>query len=124
MKITKQRLKKIIKEELEYAMEAEEGGAEDPATSKNALANFFKDKYGYLLGSESSDIKLQTAEIKAIAQFVDALLKIASQEGNATRDLLVNLQRLMGSTSGKGMGQAAEQPGQEAAPGEKETITV
>ncbi len=44
MKITKQRLKQIIKEELGQALAEEEEAA---STSKTALANFFKKKYDY-----------------------------------------------------------------------------
>ena len=93
-----------------------EGGPE--ASSKNALANFFKEKYDFLIGSESSEIKLNTAEIQAIAKFVDSLIKVAASEGNATRDLLISLQKLVDSSSGKGLADPA------AAQGEKETLTV
>jgi hypothetical protein len=117
MKITKQRLKQIIKEEMQYAMEQEAG--EDPAaSSKNALANFFKEKYNFLVGSESAEVKLNTAEIQAVAKFVDSLIKVAALEGNSTRDLLISLQKLVDSSSGKGMADPA------AAQGEKETLTV
>jgi len=118
MKITKQRLKQIIKEEMQYAMEQEAG--EDPvASSKNALANFFKQKYDYLMGAEGANMKLGTSEIQAIAKFIDGLLTVAGQEGNSTRDLLVSLQKLVDSSSGK----TSQQPPEDTS-GKKEPVTV
>jgi len=110
MKITKQRLKQIIKEELGQALAEEEKAA---ATSKAALAKFFKQKYEYLMGSESSNIKLQTSEIRVMADMVDTILGAAAGQGNATRDLMVALDKIKNSASGK-----------ETQPEEKETIVV
>ena len=98
MKITKERLKQIIKEELGQALAEEDEAA---ATSKTALANFFKQKYEYLIGSKSSDIKLQTSEIKVMADMVDTILGAAAGKGNATRDLMLALDKIKNSSSGK-----------------------
>ena len=115
MKISKQRLKQIIKEEFDQALAEQEATAK----SKTALANFFKQKYEYLMGSESANMKLGTTEIQAIAKFIDSLLVVAGQEGNSTRDLVVSLQKLVDSSSGK----TTQQPSPAPSGGEK-PITV
>lgn len=107
MKVTKQTIKQIIKEELRQALAEEEEAA---ATSKTALANFFKQKYEYLMGSESSNIKLQTSEIRVMADMVDTILGAAAGQGNATRDLMIALDKIKNSSAGK---EAAPQPAPE-----------
>ena len=114
MKITKQRLKQIIKEELGQALAEEDEAA---ATSKTALANFFKQKYDYLMGQESSDIKLQTSEIRIMAEMVDAIIGAAAGQDNATRVLTMALDKIQAGQSSPADISAPEQD-------EKETVVV
>ena len=81
MKITKEKLIEIIKEELENTnQEAQEQGQEEEVKAKSALAKKFRN-----LSLEVSRMDLDSAEIVLLNSILDSLLSYANENSGASR---------------------------------------
>ncbi len=109
MKITKQTLKKIIREELESVLSEQS----QQSFSKSDLAAFFKKKHDYLLSPESQKMNLSSSEIQVVADIIDKMLRASGSQSDAAKDITNAADELDDSPTGS---DAAEQ--------EKETIVV